>query len=134
MSNNTKLQADVGRRQRGERTKARSELRDLLPPRKKPLSLWWRAVYFGGAVFFVVCGMVGWLVPVVTGIPFYVAAIVLAGLASERVRGWVNRVERKLPHRVRVRLRRVHEYLRVRMSRGRTRRGGASDDHSECVE
>jgi uncharacterized membrane protein YbaN (DUF454 family) len=53
-----------------------------------------------------VLGVVGWLIPVVTGLPFHVAGLVLLGLASDRVAGWINGLDRRLPHRVRLALRR----------------------------
>jgi hypothetical protein len=59
-----------------------------------------------GALGFSALGLVGWLVPVVTGIPFYAAALVLLGLASARARAWINRAEGALPRRMRVGLRR----------------------------
>jgi hypothetical protein len=52
-----------------------------------------------------VLGIVGWLVPVVTGIPFYIAALILLGVASDRVRRAINRMERRLPERIRRKLR-----------------------------
>jgi uncharacterized membrane protein YbaN (DUF454 family) len=57
------------------------------------------------ALLFTVLGIIGWLVPVVTGIPFYILALACAGLASRRVATWVNRQERRLPRRVRLLLR-----------------------------
>ncbi len=62
-------------------------------------------------------GVVGWLIPVVTGIPFYVAAIVLLAMASERARGWVNTLERRLAHDTRVAMRRwLHRIPFLRQS------------------
>ena len=58
-----------------------------------------------GALFCFVLGIIGWLIPVVTGLPFHAAALVLLGLASRRVARWINRLERRFPHRVRVHLR-----------------------------
>jgi uncharacterized membrane protein YbaN (DUF454 family) len=60
-----------------------------------------------GALVCLVLGVVGWLIPVVTGIPFYAAAIVLLAMASDRTREWVNGLERRLPHDTRVSLRRA---------------------------
>lgn len=51
-------------------------------------------------------GVVGWLVPVVTGIPFYIAGAVCLGLSSRRAARLVNRLERRFPHRLRLLLRR----------------------------
>jgi hypothetical protein len=83
------------------------ELPDLLRPRTRKPPLWLRVVYVVGALACFVLGVLGWLVPVVTGIPFYVAGLVLLGLASERARGWINRSERQLPNAWRVGLRRA---------------------------
>ena len=63
------------------------------------------ALLVAAAVFFVL-GVVFWLVPVLTGVPFYVLAAISAGMASRRAAGWVNRLERRLPHRLRLVLRR----------------------------
>ena len=57
------------------------------------------------SLVFVVLGIVGWLLPVVPGLPFYVLALVTAGMASVRVARWVNRQERRLPRRWRLLLR-----------------------------
>lgn len=65
-----------------------------------------RAALLVAAGVFFVLGVVFWLVPVVTGVPFYVLAAVCAGMASRRAAAGVNRLERKLPHRVRLLLRR----------------------------
>lgn len=59
----------------------------------------------GAGVFFLL-GVLGWLVPVVTGIPFYLVGLVLLGMASDRVLGWINRLERTLPVGWRLALRR----------------------------
>jgi hypothetical protein len=50
-------------------------------------------------------GVVGWLIPVVTGVPFYAAGLVFLGLASDRVRHGVNRLERRLAEGTRRRIR-----------------------------
>jgi uncharacterized membrane protein YbaN (DUF454 family) len=56
-----------------------------------------RVVLVAGALACFVAGVVGWLIPVVTGLPFYAAGLVLLGMASERLRAWINRGERRLP-------------------------------------
>jgi hypothetical protein len=83
------------------------ELPDLLPPRCKETPLWRRAIYFGAGIILILMGFVGWIIPVITGIPFYVAGLVLLGMASTRFCGWFNRLERKLPYKLRVMLRRA---------------------------
>jgi hypothetical protein len=82
------------------------DLPDLLPVEGHHHPLWVRLLCLVGALVFAVLGVIGWLIPVVTGIPFYVVAIVLLAVASDRARQWVNALERKLPHGTRVALRR----------------------------
>lgn len=74
--------------------------RPVPPPAK-------RAALLVGGIVFVVLGVVGWLIPVVTGIPFYIVGFVLLGLASPRAARWINRLDRRLPHRARVALRKA---------------------------
>jgi hypothetical protein len=78
------------------------DLPDLLPVTGHRHPLWMRALCLVGGLVFVVLGVVGWLIPVVTGLPFYAVALVLFAMASDRAREWVNALDRKLPHRVRV--------------------------------
>jgi len=80
-------------------------LPDLLERHARPRPLWMRALCVVGAVFFFLLGVVGWLIPLVTGIPFYVLSLILLGMASDRVRERINRAERRLPERWRLRLR-----------------------------
>jgi uncharacterized membrane protein YbaN (DUF454 family) len=82
-------------------------LPDLLPPPRKARPWWLRGLYLAGAGVCFLLGIAGWLVPVVTGIPFYVAALALLGMASDRTRRWVNAAERRLPERWRRGLRRA---------------------------
>ena len=71
----------------------------LLKIRSKPRSLISRLLLVGGAILCFVLGILGWLVPVVTGIPFYVLGLILLGMASSGVRNWINRTETKLSPR-----------------------------------
>jgi uncharacterized membrane protein YbaN (DUF454 family) len=68
----------------------------LLKIRKTPRSLLSRVLLVSAAVLCFVLGILGWLVPVVTGIPFYVLGLVLLGMASSSVRDWINRAEARL--------------------------------------
>jgi hypothetical protein len=56
------------------------------------------------AVCFVL-GVVFWLIPVATGVPFYILSAVLAGMGSRRAARWINGQEARLPIRVRLLLR-----------------------------
>jgi hypothetical protein len=71
----------------------------LLRTSRGPQSLWRRILLISGALGCFLLGIFGWLLPVVTGIPFYVAGLVLLGIASPPVRRWINRIEARLPLR-----------------------------------
>lgn len=97
------------------------EFPPLLKISRHPPPLWRRILLIGAALLCFVAGIFGWLVPVVTGIPFYVAGLILLAVASPPVRRWVNRSEAKLSPRWRklirdaagkVPIRRVRESIR----------------------
>ena len=80
------------------------ELPDLLSTTiNRPL--WLRALCVAGAIVCFILGVIGWLIPLVTGLPFYAAGLILLGMASSRAAAWINRLDRRLPHAVRVKLR-----------------------------
>jgi uncharacterized membrane protein YbaN (DUF454 family) len=80
-----------------------------------------------GALVFFALGIVGWLVPVVTGLPFYVAGLLLLGMSSDRVLGLINRADRKLPMGVRRALRHALGKVPNRRLRSRARRPDDAD-------
>ncbi|MBM3989732.1 MAG: DUF454 domain-containing protein [Planctomycetes bacterium] len=84
-----------------------SDLPDLLPERDSGYPTWKRTALFTLGCVCMVLGVIGWLVPVVTGVPFYIAGLVLLGLASVRAARAINLLERRLPHRARLLLRRA---------------------------
>jgi uncharacterized membrane protein YbaN (DUF454 family) len=77
---------------------------DLLRLRTPPSRLR-AAIFILGALVCFALGVVGWLIPVVTGLPFYVLGLILLGLVSDRMRRLVNSMERRLPEAVRRRVR-----------------------------
>lgn len=81
------------------------ELPDLLKVPRTNRPVWQRVLFGALALLCFVAGVVGWLLPLVTGLPFYVAGFVFLALASDRARGWGNRLERRLPESWRRRLR-----------------------------
>jgi hypothetical protein len=83
------------------------ELTELLTPRAARPPVWLRAACVVGAAVCFALGTVGWLVPMVTGIPFYVGGLILLGIASDRVRRLINLLDRRLPRRWRRALRRA---------------------------
>ena len=82
-------------------------LPDLLRDPSERHPFWLRIIFLGAAVVFFALGVVGWLIPVITGIPFYAAGLVFLGLASDRTRRFINRMERKLSENTRRRMRRI---------------------------
>jgi sodium-dependent dicarboxylate transporter 2/3/5 len=66
---------------------------------------WRSSLYVVGALLCFVLGIIGWLMPVVTGLPFYALGLVLLGLAGARPRRWVNALERRMPEHLRLLLR-----------------------------
>ena len=50
-------------------------------------------------------GILFWLIPVLTGVPFLLLAFLCLGMASHRVARWINIQERRLPKRCRLWLR-----------------------------
>lgn len=66
-----------------------------------------RVALVAAAIVFFLLGILGWLVPVVTGVPFYALGLIALGMASRRVGRWINAWERKLPHKLRRALRRM---------------------------
>jgi hypothetical protein len=82
-------------------------LPDLLAKRSRPRPAWQRVLLFAGAILMFIVGIVGWLVPVVTGIPFYIAGLVMLAMASKRFQDYVNRMERKLQPHTRIKVRKM---------------------------
>ena len=93
------------------------DLPDLIEPQPTRRPLWFKLLCVAGAAVMFALGVVGWLLPVVTGVPFYVLGLVLLGMASDRVRRWINRAERRLPHRAGRALRDALARLRARRPR-----------------
>ncbi|MCC7014738.1 MAG: hypothetical protein IT454_19405 [Planctomycetes bacterium] len=81
-------------------------LGDLIEAQRPALPPVRRALYLAGGIVCMILGVVGWLVPIVTGVPFYILGFALLGLASPRAARWVNALDRRLPLRARLALRR----------------------------
>lgn len=96
---------DRAERPAGAPEPATQELPELLAERPRRLHVTWRVLALIGGALFMTLGMIGWLVPVVTGIPFYIIGLGLFGMGSRRARRWINRLEQRLPTRARLFLR-----------------------------
>ena len=82
-------------------------LPDLLRAQDGRHPFWLRIVFLAAALVCLALGVVGWLIPVMTGIPFYAAGLVFLGLASDRTRRFINRMERRLSGNTRRKIGRV---------------------------
>jgi hypothetical protein len=100
-----------------ETAESTSKLPDLLRPRPQPAPAWRRVLYILGAVLAFVAGIAGWVVPLMTGIPFWVAGFVLLAMASQRTVRAINALERRLPESWRRRLRRAIAKIPIRRLR-----------------
>jgi hypothetical protein len=94
-----------GQRRAGDDSSKPDPLGPLLRFPRSRQPLWKRVLYFIGAALAFALGIVGWLLPVVTGIPFYILGLLLLAKASDRTVKWINRAEAKLPPRRRRQLR-----------------------------
>lgn len=86
------------------------------PHTERPL--WRRVMLVAIAVLAFVLGVVGWLVPVITGIPFYVVGLVCLAKVSPWMAARINAMDRRLAPRVRRALRWRPSWLPRRDARG----------------
>jgi hypothetical protein len=103
------------------------DLPDLLRPLEGRRPNWVRVLAIVGGSVCLLLGVVAWLVPFVTGIPFIVAGLVLVGISSPQALGWINRVERTLPRGWRHALRRLLSKVPIEKLRRRIRQPGERD-------
>ena len=84
---------------------SRAPLPDLFrePERRHPI--WLRILFVAVALACFAAGVVGWLIPVITGLPFYAIGLVFLGLARVRVRRWLMRLDRRLAEGTRSKIR-----------------------------
>ena len=94
----------------------------LLRVSRTKAPLWRRILLIGGAMALFVVGIFGWLIPVVTGIPFYIAGLILLGMASPAVLKWINKAEARLSPKWRRRLRDGLEKVPIKKVRESVRR------------
>ena len=69
------------------------------PPRKRSPLVGMLLLVVG--IILIAAGVALGPIPVVPGFPLVLLGLALAGLGSERARGWINRSERKLPDGIR---------------------------------
>jgi DMSO reductase anchor subunit len=94
-------------------TRRADALSDFVPTTWVAKSLTGRLLMLLLAVGLLLLGLLGWIIPLITGVPFLIASVVAVAMASHRVCRWVNFVEGKFPVRLRRGLRRCQHGLRV---------------------
>ncbi|MHC4845838.1 MAG: hypothetical protein ACYTCU_06725 [Planctomycetota bacterium] len=77
------------------------ELAPLLPEGPRSHSTITRVGLLAASAVLFALGVVFWLIPVATGIPFYVLSVITLSMASRRAARFLNRGERRLPYRFR---------------------------------
>jgi len=91
----------------------RPELPDLLEKQEELPSTWKRVLWIGGGVLAIIVGVILWLTPLIGGaIPLYIVGAVMLAKASHRARTRINRLERRLPYKLRRKLRHWQEKFR----------------------
>ena len=76
-------------------------LAPLLPEGPRSHSTVTRVGLLIASAVFLALGVIFWLIPVLTGIPFYVLSLITLSMASRRAARFLNRGERRLPYRFR---------------------------------
>ncbi|MCB9833581.1 MAG: DUF454 family protein [Planctomycetes bacterium] len=82
-----------------------SEIPDLLPPRSRRRSIPVRVAALAAGVILFAVGIAGWILPFMPGVPFLVASAAMFAVGSRTLAELINKIEKKLPERVRVQLR-----------------------------
>jgi len=86
-------------------TQPTDELPDLLSEERTERGPLLRVALLVATAVLFVLAIIFWLIPVLTGIPFWILGFVTLGMASRRAARWINARERRLPRKVRLMLR-----------------------------
>ena len=88
------------------------ELPDFLHEHEDTPATWKRVLWIGAGVLVFVVGIILWLTPLIGGaIPFYILGAVLLAKGSKWARTSLNDLERRLPCKLRRKLRHLQEKL-----------------------
>jgi len=86
-------------------TQPTDELPDLLSEERTERGPLLRVALLVATAVLFVLAIIFWLIPVLTGIPFWILGFVTLGMASRRAARWINARERRLPRKLRLALR-----------------------------
>lgn len=115
---NSTPNADLGPPLAGLGYKDIPDLNVLFDPPTSNKSKTWRWLFFGVGVAMAAYGLVGTFVPVLPGFPILLVGLAIMATSNEAARGMANRLERHLPMRTRLMLR---KYKPTMPPRGATR-------------
>ena len=87
---------------------------ELIHPFKGSHPLWLKVLLVLAAIVCMLLGFILWLVPVVTGIPFWLIGFIILAAVSDRFRRLINRLDHKLPTRARIALRHARDRIHHR--------------------
>lgn len=90
---------------KADEAEGNSNLPGLLPEDKGDPGFLKKCMYVFGGLGLIVFGIVGWILPVLIGIPFIVGGLAMLSVAFKPLRKWVNYCEAKLPRSWRLYLR-----------------------------
>ncbi|HUW61260.1 MAG TPA: hypothetical protein VMZ06_09660 [Candidatus Bathyarchaeia archaeon] len=85
---------------------------ELIHPFKGSHPLWLKVLLVLAAIVCMVLGFVLWLIPVITGIPFWIIGFIILAAVSDKFRKLINRLDHKLPARARIALRHARDRIR----------------------
>lgn len=85
---------------------------ELIYPFKGSHPLWLKVLLVLAAIVCMILGFILWLIPVITGIPFWIIGFIILAAVSDRFRRLINRLEHKLPIRARIALRHARDKIR----------------------
>lgn len=102
---------------------ANSQKTDLTPPQDELIHpfkgahpLWAKILLVLAAIVCMILGFVLWIIPVITGIPFWIIGFIILAAVSDKFRRLINRLDRKLPTRARIALRHARDKIHHRSS------------------
>ena len=102
----------------GEGTPVATKKQNLTPPQDELIHpfkgshpLWLKAILVLAAILCMILGIIFWLIPIITGIPFWILGFIILATVSDKFRKLINRLEQKLPTRARIALRHARDKL-----------------------
>ncbi len=89
------------------------DLSELIPEEKNDSGLLKKCILVIGGLGLIVLGIIGWILPVLIGVPFVIGGLAMLSVAFKPLRKWVNAWDAKLPRKWRllIRFRKIDDNL-----------------------